>query len=158
MLDPSCPPEQGLVIGAGGTARAALYTLHKMGIKKIYLWNRTASKAFDLKKAFENLIQVEVIESLDAKIEPGVIISTVPADSGVELPEHLYGGIKGIICDMAYKPRRTKLLLQAERKGWSCVEGIEVLISQGIAQFEIWTGKRAPSHKIEEEVLKKYEL
>jgi len=59
---------------------------------------------------------------------------------------------------MAYKPRRTKLLLQAERKGWSCVEGIEVLISQGIAQFEIWTGKRAPVDKIEAEVLKKYEL
>lgn len=158
MLDPNNPPEEGLVIGAGGTARAALYTLQKIGIKKIYLWNRTISKAYDLQKAFENVIDVEVVDSLDAKIQPGVIISTVPADSGIDLPEHLYGGIKGIICDMAYKPRRTKLLLQAERKGWSCIEGIEVLISQGIAQFEIWTGKRAPVDKIEEEVLKKYEL
>ncbi|KAI9272372.1 EPSP synthase-domain-containing protein [Helicostylum pulchrum] len=158
MLDPTNPPEQGLVIGAGGTARAALYTLQKIGIQKIYLWNRTISKARDVQKAFEGIIDVEVIDSLDAKIEPGVIISTVPADSGIELPEVLYGGIKGIICDMAYKPRRTKLLLQAERKGWSCVEGIEILISQGIAQFELWTGKRAPVTKIEEEVLKKYEL
>lgn len=158
MLDPTNPPEQGLVIGAGGTARAALYTLQKIGIKKIYLWNRTISKAHDLQKAFENVIDIEVVDSLDAKFEPGVIISTVPADSGIELPEQLYGGIKGIICDMAYKPRRTKLLLQAERKGWSCVEGIEVLISQGIAQFEIWTGKHAPITKIEQEVLKKYEL
>lgn len=158
MLDPSNPPQQGLVIGGGGTARAALYTLQKMGIQKIYLWNRTTSKAHDLQKDFKDIIDIEVIESLDAKIEPGVIISTVPADSGIELPELLYGGIKGIICDMAYKPRRTKLLLQAERKGWSCVEGIEILISQGIAQFELWTGKRAPIHKIEEEVLKKYEL
>ncbi|GAN06607.1 pentafunctional AroM protein [Mucor ambiguus] len=159
MLDATNPPEQGLVIGAGGTARAALYTLQKMGIKKIYLWNRTISKAHDLQKAFEGSIDVQVVDSLESsKIEPGVIISTVPADSGIELPEHVYGGIKGIICDMAYKPRRTKLLLQAERKGWSCVEGIEVLISQGIAQFEIWTGKRAPVDKIEAEVLKKYEL
>jgi pentafunctional AROM polypeptide len=158
MLDISNPPEEGLVIGGGGTARAALYTLQKIGVKKIYLWNRTISKAHDLQKAFEGIIDVQAIDSLDAKIEPGIIISTVPADSGIELPEHLYGGIKGIICDMAYKPRRTKLLLQAERKGWSCVEGIEVLISQGIAQFEIWTGKRAPVDKIEEEVLKKYEL
>ncbi|OBZ84417.1 Pentafunctional AROM polypeptide [Choanephora cucurbitarum] len=158
MLDPSNPPEQGLVIGAGGTARAALYTLQKIGIKKIHLWNRTISKAHDLQKSFEGVIDIQVVDSLDNKIEPGVIISTVPADSGIELPEHLYGGIKGIICDMAYKPRRTKLLLQAERKGWSCVEGIEILISQGIAQFEIWTGKRAPIDKIEDEVLKKYEL
>ncbi|KAI7903655.1 EPSP synthase-domain-containing protein [Cokeromyces recurvatus] len=158
MLDINNPPPQGLVIGAGGTARAALYTLQKIGIKKIYLWNRTISKAYDLQNAFKGIIDIEVVETLEAKIEPGVIISTVPADSGIELPNHLYGGIKGIICDMAYKPRRTKLLRQAERKGWSCVEGIEVLISQGIAQFEIWTGKHAPIDKIEEEVLKKYEL
>ncbi|KAI9274239.1 EPSP synthase-domain-containing protein [Sporodiniella umbellata] len=158
MMDPCNPPEEGLVIGAGGTARAALYTMQKMGISKIFLWNRTSTKAYDLKKAFEGSIEVVVIEKLEEKINPGVIISTVPADSGIELPEHLFGGIKGIICDMAYKPRRTKLLLQAERKGWSCVEGIEVLIAQGIAQFEIWTRKRAPKNKIEEQVLRKYEL
>ncbi|KAG0164863.1 3-dehydroquinate dehydratase (3-dehydroquinase) [Apophysomyces sp. BC1034] len=156
MLDPSNPPAQGLVIGSGGTARAGLYALHKMGVQKIYLWNRTSSKAHELKKAFQ--FEIAVIESLEEKIEPEVIISTVPADSGIVLPEHLYGGIKGIICDMAYKPRRTKLLQQAERKGWSCVEGIEVLISQGIAQFEIWTGKHAPAQKIESEVLKHYVL
>lgn len=160
MLDPRNPPEQGLVIGSGGTARAGLYALYKMGIRQIYLWNRTTAKAHELKKAFASLMDIQVLDSLDDKttIEPGVIISTVPADSGILLPEVIYGGIRGIVCDMAYKPRRTKLLLQAERKGWSCVEGIEVLISQGIAQFEIWTGKHAPSDKIEQEVLKKYEL
>ncbi|KAI8988454.1 hypothetical protein BDF20DRAFT_815668 [Mycotypha africana] len=158
MLDINNPPEEGLVIGAGGTARAALYTLQQIGIQKIYLWNRTISKAYDLQKAFKGIINVQVADSLDEKLAPGVIISTVPADSNIELPLHLYGGIKGIICDMAYKPRRTKLLLQAERKGWLCIEGIEILIAQGIAQFEIWTGKHAPVDKIEEEVLKRYEL
>ncbi|KAI9260772.1 hypothetical protein BDA99DRAFT_483343 [Phascolomyces articulosus] len=159
MQDPASPPEEGLVLGSGGTARAAIYALYSMGIKKIYLWNRTTSKAQELKQAFGSICDVTVLESLEnAKIDPGVIISTVPAESGLELPAHIYGGIKGIICDMAYKPRRTKLLLQAFRKGWSCVEGIEVLISQGIAQFEIWTGKPAPAHRIEEEVLRKYEL
>ncbi|CAO3635723.1 unnamed protein product [Cunninghamella echinulata] len=159
MMDASKPPEQGLVIGSGGTARAGIYSLYKMGIKKIYIWNRTISKAYELQKIFDQLCDVEVVENLEeSTIEPGVIISTVPADSGVQLPNHIYGGIKGIICDMAYKPRRTKLLLQAERKGWLCVEGIDVLISQGIAQFEIWTGKHAPVQKIEQEVLKKYEL
>ncbi|KAI9482507.1 EPSP synthase-domain-containing protein [Zychaea mexicana] len=159
MLDPTKPPEQGLVLGSGGTARAAIYALHSMGIKKIYLWNRTTSKAYELQEVFKSLCGVNVLESLDAaKIAPGVIVSTVPADSGLELPEHVYGGVKGIICDMAYKPRRTKLLLQAVRKGWSCVEGIEVLVEQGLAQFEIWTGKRAPAQCIEAEVLRKYEL
>ncbi|KAI8147274.1 EPSP synthase-domain-containing protein [Fennellomyces sp. T-0311] len=158
MLDPTKPPEEGLVLGSGGTARAALYALHSMGTKKIYLWNRTTSKAHELQKAFASLCDITVLESLDTKIEPGVIVSTVPAESGLELPSHIFGGIKGIICDMAYKPRRTKLLLQAVQHGWSCVEGIEVLIEQGLAQFEIWTGKHAPAQRIEAEVLRKYEL
>ncbi|KAI9322305.1 EPSP synthase-domain-containing protein [Dichotomocladium elegans] len=158
MLDPTNPPEQGLVLGSGGTARAALYAMHKMGINKIFLWNRTADKAHELKKAFPQC-DITVIESLEtAAVEPGVIISTVPADSNIELPERFYGGIKGIICDMAYKPRRTKLLIQADRKGWSCVEGIEILIEQGLAQFEIWTGKHAPAQRIEDQVLRAYEL
>lgn len=159
MLDPSNPPEQGLVLGSGGTSRAALYALYKLGVKNIYLWNRTTSKAYELQQAFSHLCNVTVLESLgSASIEPGVVVSTVPADSNVELPEKMYGGIRGIVCDMAYKPRRTKLLNQAEKFGWSCVEGIEVLIEQGLAQFEIWTGKHAPVRRIEEQVLLKYEL
>ncbi|KAI7861702.1 EPSP synthase-domain-containing protein [Spinellus fusiger] len=158
MLDPSHPPAEGLVLGSGGTARAGLYALYKMGIKKIYIWNRTIQKAYELQSIFEKHFSIIVIDSLETPMAPGVIVSTVPAESGIELPEKVYGGIKGIICDMAYKPRRTKLLLQAERKGWSCVEGIEVLIEQGVAQFEIWTGKRAPVDRIEAQVMKKYEL
>ncbi|ORY95954.1 EPSP synthase-domain-containing protein [Syncephalastrum racemosum] len=159
LLDPTRPPAQGLVIGGGGTARAALYALYKMGVQQIFLWNRTASKAHELREAFASLCDVTVVESLeDDRLAPEAIVSTVPAESGLTLPPAVFGGIKGIVCDMAYKPRRTKLLLQAEDKGWSCVEGIEVLIEQGLAQFEIWTGKHAPAQRIEAEVLRKYEL
>jgi pentafunctional AROM polypeptide len=158
LLDPNSPPESALVIGAGGTARAALYALYKLGVSKVYIWNRTSSRAQQLKASFEHLIDVNVLESLDNAIQPGIVISTVPANSSIELPDAIYGGKKGILCEMAYKPRRTKLLLQAETKGWFCIEGVEVLISQGIAQFEIWTGKRAPVDKMEDYVLKNYEL
>ncbi|KAI8874978.1 3-phosphoshikimate 1-carboxyvinyltransferase, partial [Backusella circina FSU 941] len=157
LLDPNSPPETALVIGAGGTARAALYALYKLGVQKVYIWNRTVSRAHLLQQSFKDLIEVNVVESLDNDIQPGIIISTVPASSSVELPDAIYGDKKGILCEMAYKPRRTKLLLQAETKGWFCIEGVEVLISQGIAQFEIWTGKRAPVDKMEDHVLKNYE-
>ena len=42
----------GLVLGAGGTARAALFALHAMGVSPLYTWNRTASKAEALAQEF----------------------------------------------------------------------------------------------------------
>jgi shikimate 5-dehydrogenase len=46
--------------------------------------------------------------------------------------------------DMVYRPRETELLRTARRKGIETVSGIEMFLAQGFAQFEIWTGKRAP--------------
>ncbi|CAO3683676.1 unnamed protein product [Umbelopsis ramanniana] len=154
----NAPPAQGLVIGSGGTSRAALYALHTIGIKKIYLWNRTISKAYELRDHFAKYFEVTVIESLESDIQVEVIVSTIPADNGLKVPDSLFGGIKGVCCDMAYKPRRTELLNQAEKHGWSTVEGIEVLIEQGYGQFQIWTEKQAPKQAMAIEVNKKYDL
>jgi pentafunctional AROM polypeptide len=46
--------------------------------------------------------------------------------------------------DMIYRPMRTQLLLMAERRGIESVSGAEMFIAQGIAQWEIWMGERAP--------------
>ncbi|KAJ2960514.1 hypothetical protein NQZ79_g4120 [Umbelopsis isabellina] len=157
LLNPDNVAE-GLVIGSGGTSRAALYALHTLGVKKIHLWNRTISKAHELRDHFAQHFDVNVIESLEADIHPQIIVSTIPADNGVKVPDALFGGIRGICCDMAYKPRRTELLQQAEQHGWSTVEGIEVLIEQGYGQFKIWTNKVALKQAMAAEVNKKYDL
>jgi len=158
MIDPENAPAEGLVIGSGGTSRAALYALHTLGVKKIYLWNRTISKAYELRDHFAKYFEVNVIESLEGDIQPEIIVSTIPADNGLKLPDSLFGGVRGICCDLAYKPRRTELLKQAESHGWSTVEGIEVLIEQGYGQFKIWTNKQAPKEAMAAEVNKKYDL
>jgi shikimate 5-dehydrogenase len=46
--------------------------------------------------------------------------------------------------DLVYRPRRTALLLLAERAGCRVVPGIEMLIEQGARSFELWTGLPAP--------------
>jgi len=65
----------------------------------------------------------------------------------------------GVIVEMAYKSRKTKLLQVAESFGndrWIGVDGVQVIIEQGVWQFEKWTGCRAPREAIEQKVAEKY--
>ncbi|KAL4244452.1 Pentafunctional AROM polypeptide [Abortiporus biennis] len=164
-------PETGLVIGAGGTSRAAIYALHKLGVSTIYLYNRTQSSAFSLVKAFPD-INIKVLDKLGVWPEgnkaPSVIVSTVPASAttfdptstnALYLPAELFANPEGgVVVDMAYKPADTPLLRLAakEAKGWETVRGVDVLLEQGFEQFYAWTGRYCPRKAVSEVVWKAY--
>jgi pentafunctional AROM polypeptide len=164
-------PAAALVIGAGGTARAAIYALQSIGAQRIYLFNRTTSKAQALVDAFSDA-PVKLIETLDAwpaaGPAPTVIVSTVPANAtttddassgAVLLPLALFDSTaNGVVVDMAYKPAETPLLKLAQSAAptWARVMGVEVLLEQGYVQFETWTGRRCPKHVVAKTVLEKY--
>lgn len=161
-----------LVLGAGGTSRAAIYTLHAMGFKTIYLFNRTPANAEVLAKIFPAEYNVVVLYSLDSfpGEPPAVILSTIPAtgtatvhqpnpDAGVVIPASVFArAAGGVVVDAAYKPKLTPLLDLAERaEGWKAVPGIMMLLAQGYHQFAMWTGRRAPKTIIADAVLAAYE-
>jgi len=165
-----------LVLGAGGTSRAALYALYRIGVVNIFIYNRTRQKALSLAEEFNKLdpvFRVEVLESLASPLPtrtpPTIIISTIPAVSttssdptqiDVGLSAELFSAAGGVAVELAYKPRITRLLALAEQKkhlGWVGVEGIEVLLEQGYEQFKLWTGRRAPRRAVREKVLEIYE-
>lgn len=161
--------DAGLIIGAGGTSRAAIYALQSLGAKKIYLFNRTRSSAQALVDAFPDA-KIEVVENLGnwSGTPPTIVVSTVPAQAttteqditgSVHLPESIFEAHSGIVVDMAYKPAETPLLTLARTvgKGWQSVRGVEVLLEQGYCQFELWTGRRAPKKVMAERVLRAHE-
>jgi 3-dehydroquinate dehydratase/shikimate dehydrogenase len=49
-----------------------------------------------------------------------------------------------LVFDTIYRPRETRLLRLAARRGIETVSGLEMFLAQGIAQWEIWMGERAP--------------
>ncbi|KDQ51853.1 hypothetical protein JAAARDRAFT_163255 [Jaapia argillacea MUCL 33604] len=167
-------PEAALVIGAGGTSRAAVFALHKLGSKRIYVYNRTRSKAQILVDAFPQ-IRIEVIDALGAwpanAPPPSVIVSTVPASATSTDPSasntlllspSLFASDKGgVVLDVAYKPALTPLLSlaasTASAKGWVAVQGLEMLLEQGYVQIERWTGRRCPKAVVSKTVWAKYE-
>lgn len=147
-------PDVGLVIGAGGASRAALYAMHKAGIQTIYLINRTLATAEKVRDDFKSVFEVTVIPSL-AKLpkHPDVIVGTIPAETTTEDQFSTIFGPRGLCIDMSYKPRQTPLLSVAQRhQGWHTVTGVEVLLAQAYDQFYLWTGCEPPREKMIEAV------
>jgi 3-dehydroquinate dehydratase/shikimate dehydrogenase len=59
-----------------------------------------------------------------------------------------------LVFDMVYNPLETPLIKLAKSRGVAVVSGLEMFVTQGARQFEIWTGKPAP----EAEMLRVVEL
>lgn len=141
---------------AGGASRAALYALYKAGVKKIYLWNRTKSRAEEIAqnlKPFFEIVVLDQLADISSGEAPQVTISTIPVDkTDVGLfPPILFQQPEGICIDMAYKPRLTPLIVATRRfasEAWSTITGLEVLLQQGFMQFELWTKKKAPEREM----------
>ncbi|KAL8281299.1 hypothetical protein RQP46_006333 [Phenoliferia psychrophenolica] len=170
-LDSSCT---GLVIGAGGAGRAAVYALHDLGLSTIYIYNRTTSRAEAVKSSFPSNFGITLITSLEASSftsgPPICIVGTVPASAtsttDVANPGETLFLSKdcvsrpqgGCIIEMAYLPRRTPLVRLAEGKPeWVTQTGIMVLLAQGYAQFQLWTGLPAPEKEVRQAVLAAYD-
>lgn len=138
-----------LVLGAGGTCRAAVYALHKASFKTIYLFNRTRPNADKVVSSFPveyNIVPLTSLDSFPGE-PPLAILSTIPAqatatehvpnaEAGVTVPQSvLTRADGGIVIDAAYKPKATPLIDLAQRTpGWTGVPGIQLLLEQGFWQ------------------------
>ena len=58
-----------------------------------------------------------------------------------------------LVMDLITRPYRTKLLQIAAQKGIATIPGVEMLLAQGYAQWELWTGQPAPKAAIRRAVL-----
>jgi len=161
----------GVVLGAGGTARAAVYALHALGASKIWLLNRTRANAESLAASFPAEYGIVVLdaETADKHLSgapPRVIVSTVPpqaSDTGSTSALHIIPGLlggtePGVVVDMVYSPYETPLLHRVKTygKGWAAVAGLDVLLEQGYRQFESWTNRPAPRKAIKTAVWAAY--
>ena len=116
---------------------------------------------------------VRVLDNLK-KLPDGItlnlILSTVPAtatstsefpqSNAIELESNLFAYRDGpaVVLDMAYNPPLTPLLALAKSSAsnWITIPGIEVLIEQGICQFELWTKRKCPRTAVSKAVKEKY--
>ena len=131
-----------LLFGAGGAARAAAFALVQAG-SIVCLISRRPERARGLAKAAG--AQVVVRAKLKREYFDAIVNCT-------PVGMHPRGGSPlgseelncRIVMDMVYRPRETELLRIAKKKGIDTISGVEMFLAQGFAQYEIWTGERAP--------------
>ncbi|ORY86426.1 EPSP synthase-domain-containing protein [Protomyces lactucae-debilis] len=139
--------DNAVVFGAGGTARAAVYALNRLGTECIFVANRSASNLKDLKTAFPF---IRLLHSEDDVADLGpisVVVSTVPGDAPLDgsmaaIASSILKAKSPAACllELAYKPRVTPMMEMAKQHDWQTVDGLEVLLEQGLQQFKLWTG------------------
>jgi shikimate dehydrogenase len=150
--------KRAVIFGAGGTAPAVIAALVKSGIGYVLIVNRTVDKAVILASAsekiaayydktgtsvfegmsFESAVKMDIFHSCD------IIVNTTSAgmspefeESPVTLPDAVFRNGQTVF-DVIFNPARTLFIKQAESRGCIAVNGLGMLMRQGILAYEIW--------------------
>ncbi|MGC2432512.1 MAG: shikimate dehydrogenase, partial [Desulfobaccales bacterium] len=136
--------EHVLILGAGGAARAIAYGVLQEG-GRVSLTDldapRAAALARDLKAEAIPLSRLDqcpaaiLVNATPVGLEPQV--EEIPIS-----PQYL--GRFRLVMDAVYRPLETRLLKEARARGVAAIDGLQMLIYQATAQFELWTGRPAP--------------
>lgn len=152
------------LLGGGGAATAILVQAALDGMKEIRVFNRK-SATFDRLLAIARQLNdrtdcqvsvhpLEDLPDLRASIETsdiltnGTNVGMSPNTDACIIPDVSYLRPELIVSDIIYQPRQTKLLKMAEEVGCPFFNGLYMLLYQGAAAFELWTGQKMPVERI----------
>lgn len=139
---------RGVLVGAGGTALAALAGLSELGVDSVTVVARDPARAVDL---------IDCADRLDARINvvawnaadfgalaaaADVVISTVPAGVVDSIADEL--AVAPRVLDVIYHPWPTALADAVQRRGGRLATGLDMLLHQAFGQCEQFTGRSAP--------------
>ncbi|KAF8851165.1 hypothetical protein BDZ45DRAFT_155615 [Acephala macrosclerotiorum] len=156
----------GMVIGGGGTSRAAVYALkHFLECGEIYLVNRDKSEVDQVisectSKGFgDGLHYVGSVEEAQQLEGPRVIVSAIPdfppktedENRTREVIETMLGKeTKGAILEMCYHPSpNTAIAGISSKSGWQVIPGVEAMIWQGLEQDKVWLRRKVSTLPVE---------
>lgn len=138
-----------LVLGAGGAGRVAALRLAAEGVGELFLMNRTESKAASVAAEIRR-------RHLDVKVQLGyprgeIDLAINATSLGLSANDALPWDGKQFslrqaiaVYDMIYRPAETVFIATAKAGGSRTANGLGMLLYQGAAAFELWTGSPAP--------------
>ncbi len=130
-----------IVLGAGGTAKSILFSLKQLGANKIILLNRTLHKAEALK---DDIITPYSMENTESVLKnDSIIINTTPIGMQSNKSPIELGLIhkNQTLIDVIYNPLETLFLKQGNKIGAQTLNGLDMLLHQGLASLDLWFGE-----------------
>lgn len=140
-------PARAVLLGAGGTAQAALVALDRLGAGSVDVVVRDPVRVGALRATAARLDRdLDVRPWSAAGLAGGwdVLVSTVPAGAGDGLADSVTWPAGAVLLDVIYAPWPTALAAAATGAGLRVVGGAEVLLHQAAAQVALMTGRVAP--------------
>lgn len=138
------------ILGSGATARSAVLAVSALGVQHVDIAARNLSAAKDLVQLAESLGLVASSRPLALWGDDPVrlVISTLPPSASIEVGgvlTHSGGSFAGMtVLDVVYADWPTPLAHDVTRMGGRAISGLEMLVHQAAAQFELFTGRPAP--------------
>jgi shikimate dehydrogenase len=139
-------PRSMAILGAGGTARAALGAAARLGTRRLVLFARRREVMEELEPVAQALgLSLSYLgwEGAERCAMHDVVISTMPKGVADHLKPPWRQGT--VVFDVVYDPWPTPLAQGAQAKGCRIVSGLDLLLAQALGQFELFTGVAAPA-------------
>lgn len=139
-----------VLVGAGGAARAVGFGLKEAGAGVVVV-NRGRERGRALARDLGcDFVPLEAAAGLagDALVN-ATSVGMAPDTGACPVPEEMAAAFP-VVMDIVYAPARTRLLALAEAAGSRVVNGLWMLLYQGMAQFELWTGEEPPEEVMRE--------
>jgi shikimate dehydrogenase len=134
-----------LILGAGGASRAVAFGIIQAG-GRVSLTDVDQARAAALVKDLGGeAIPLNTLGDCPASVLVNATpVGMAPDLDGIPLSPDLLGRFE-LVMDIVYQPLATRLLREAEAHGCASIDGLQMLIHQGAAQFTLFTGREAPA-------------
>jgi len=140
-----------LVYGAGGAGRTVAHAAARAGAHVFFCARRPESARSAARDFGAEALDRKDLRELDFDaIVNATPIGMMPHED--ESPLDAAELRCNLVFDLIYRPMRTRLLRLAERRGIDTLSGVEMFVAQGVAQWELWTGEKAPVKAMRAEV------
>ena len=146
-----------LVIGAGGSARSICYKLAEYGAASITITARTKEKIHTIGEMVKKYSSTLFFDEINKSKKYDIIINTTPLGMHPHSDKNPCDFMEiidenTVCCDIIYNPAKTVFLKEAEEKGAKIINGLGMLILQGILAFEIFNDVKLNHEEIYKEL------
>lgn len=146
--------QKAVVLGAGGAARAVVFSLLDSGAEEVVIANRSPGRAGELAGLMRSLFPCSIIRHIpagggaagDEISSASLLVNCTPLGMSGEIPLDSAACLKPgiIVYDLVYNPPETPLMAAARERGAGVIGGLGMLVYQGAGSFRIWTSAEPP--------------